>query len=171
MAYRERWEAEVAQMRRVLAGFEMKEECRWGKPTCTVGGKNVVIMQGFKEYFGLGFFQGALLKDPRKLLVQLGLGIGWLDLHTTEAVVTILALLVAGLLLGLLQPTGAWRWAVLLALGLPAMAVVGRLLRVHTVEPVRLDPRIALVAVAFALVGCYSGVVVRRILARLTTSG
>src|SRR3974377_311150 len=29
-------------------------------------------MQGFKEYFGLGFFQGALLKDPRKVLVQLG---------------------------------------------------------------------------------------------------
>src|SRR5436190_8403621 len=29
-------------------------------------------MQGFKEYFGLGFFQGALLKDPRKLLAQLG---------------------------------------------------------------------------------------------------
>jgi len=29
-------------------------------------------MQGFKEYFGLGFFQGALLKDPKELLVQLG---------------------------------------------------------------------------------------------------
>jgi uncharacterized protein YdeI (YjbR/CyaY-like superfamily) len=37
-----------------------------------VDGKNVVIMQGFKEYFALGFFQGALLKDPRKVLVQLG---------------------------------------------------------------------------------------------------
>ena len=30
------------------------------------------LMQGFKEYFGLGFFQGAVLKDPRKVLVQLG---------------------------------------------------------------------------------------------------
>src|SRR5437868_13929970 len=72
MAYRERWEAEIAEMRRVLAGFGMKEECKWGKPTYTVDGKNVVIMQGFKEYFGLGFFQGALLKDPEKVLVQLG---------------------------------------------------------------------------------------------------
>ena len=35
-------------------------------------GTNVVIMQGFKEYFALGFFQGALLKDPKKVLVQLG---------------------------------------------------------------------------------------------------
>src|SRR5205814_6014436 len=72
MAYRERWKAEIAEMRRVLAGFAMEEECKWGKPTYTVDGKNVVIMQGFKAYFGLGFFQGALLKDPRKVLVQLG---------------------------------------------------------------------------------------------------
>ena len=72
MAYRERWEAEIAEMRRVLAGLAMKEECKWGKPTYTVDRKNIVIMQGFKEYFALGFFQGALLKDPKKVLVQLG---------------------------------------------------------------------------------------------------
>jgi uncharacterized protein YdeI (YjbR/CyaY-like superfamily) len=72
MAYRGRWEAEIAEMRRVLGGFAMTEECKWGKPTYTVDGKNVVILQGFKEYFALGFFQGALLKDPRKVLVQLG---------------------------------------------------------------------------------------------------
>ena len=72
MAYRERWEAAIAEMRRVLGGFAMEEECKWGKPTYTVDGKNVVIMQGFKEYFALGFFQGALLKDPKKVLVQLG---------------------------------------------------------------------------------------------------
>jgi uncharacterized protein YdeI (YjbR/CyaY-like superfamily) len=72
MAYRQRWEAEIAEMQRVLGGFAMKEECKWGKPTYTVDGKNVVIMQGFKEYFGLGFFQGALLKDPKNVLVQLG---------------------------------------------------------------------------------------------------
>ncbi len=72
MAYRDRWKAEIAAMRRVLAGLPMHEECKWGKPTYTVGGKNVVIMQGFKDYFALGFFQGALLKDPKKILVQLG---------------------------------------------------------------------------------------------------
>jgi uncharacterized protein YdeI (YjbR/CyaY-like superfamily) len=72
MAYRERWAAEIAEMRRVLASFAMKEECKWGKPTYTVDGKNIVILQGFKEYFGLGFFQGALLKDSKKVLVQLG---------------------------------------------------------------------------------------------------
>jgi uncharacterized protein YdeI (YjbR/CyaY-like superfamily) len=72
MVYRERWEAEIAEMRRVLAGLAMKEECKWGKPTYTVDGKNIVIIQCFKEYFGLGFFQGALLPDPNRVLVQLG---------------------------------------------------------------------------------------------------
>ena len=28
MAYRDRWEAEIAAMRRVLGGFAMKEECK-----------------------------------------------------------------------------------------------------------------------------------------------
>src|SRR5512132_3153047 len=72
MAYRGRWEREIAEMRRVLAGVAMKEECKWGKPTYTVDGKNIVILQDFKEYFALGFFQGALLRDPKKVLVQLG---------------------------------------------------------------------------------------------------
>jgi uncharacterized protein YdeI (YjbR/CyaY-like superfamily) len=72
MAYRERWQAEIAEMRRVLAGLALKEERKWGSPTYTADGKNVVIIQCFKEYFGLGFFKGALLKDPKKVLVQLG---------------------------------------------------------------------------------------------------
>ena len=72
MAYRERWRAEIAALQRILSGFELREECKWGKPCYALDGKNVVIIQGFKDYCALGFFQGALLKDPKKLLVQLG---------------------------------------------------------------------------------------------------
>jgi uncharacterized protein YdeI (YjbR/CyaY-like superfamily) len=72
MAYKDRWKAEIAEMRRVLAGLGMKEERKWGKPTYTVDGRNIVIISGFKEYFALGFFNGALMKDPKKVLVQLG---------------------------------------------------------------------------------------------------
>ena len=72
MAYRERWEAEIAAMQEILAAFPLTQECKWGKPTFSVDGRNFVILQGFKEYFALGFFQGALLKDSKKLLVQLG---------------------------------------------------------------------------------------------------
>jgi uncharacterized protein YdeI (YjbR/CyaY-like superfamily) len=72
MAYSERWAAAIAELKRVLADFPMNEERKWGKPTYTVNGKNIVIVQPFKEYIALGFFQGALLNDPKKLLVQLG---------------------------------------------------------------------------------------------------
>src|SRR5262245_9966289 len=72
MAYRDRWAAEIAALQRILAGFELVEECKWGKPCYTLAGKNVVLIQGFKESCALMFFQGALLKDPKKLLVQLG---------------------------------------------------------------------------------------------------
>ena len=72
MAYRERWKAEIAELQAILSGFDLKEERKWGKPTYTMDGQNVVIIQDFKEYCALGFFQGALLKDPKKLLVQLG---------------------------------------------------------------------------------------------------
>lgn len=72
MAYREQWQAEIAELQRILSGFDLNEECKWGKPCYTIDGQNVVIIQGFKAYCALGFFQGALLKDPEKLLVQLG---------------------------------------------------------------------------------------------------
>jgi len=72
MAYRERWQSEIAALRKVLSEFDLTEERKWGKPCFTLEGNNVVIIQGFKEYCALGFFQGALLKDPEKQLVQLG---------------------------------------------------------------------------------------------------
>jgi uncharacterized protein YdeI (YjbR/CyaY-like superfamily) len=72
MAYRDRWQAEIAAMRAILAELPLREERKWGKPCFTQDGKNIVIAHGFKDYFALGFFQGALLRDPKQLLVQLG---------------------------------------------------------------------------------------------------
>jgi uncharacterized protein YdeI (YjbR/CyaY-like superfamily) len=72
MAYRERWLAEIAALQSILGGFDLKQECKWGKPCYTLDGTNVVIIQGFRDYCALGFFQGTLLKDRKKLLVQLG---------------------------------------------------------------------------------------------------
>lgn len=72
MAYRDRWRAEIAALQRILSGFDFQVERKWGKPCYTIDGHNVVIIQGFKEYCALGFFQGALLKDGKQLLVQLG---------------------------------------------------------------------------------------------------
>ena len=70
MAYREQWRPEIAELQRILSGFDLREERKWGKPCYTMGWEKLI--QGFKKYCALGFFQGALLKDPKKLLVQLG---------------------------------------------------------------------------------------------------
>ena len=32
MAYRERWLAEIAELQRILSGFDLREERKWGKP-------------------------------------------------------------------------------------------------------------------------------------------
>ncbi len=103
------------------------------------------------------------------LAVLLGFVIGWLDLHVTEVAVTVLALLAVGLLLGLLQPVAAWRWAVLMVIGLPIMAAVARVIGLQTAEPARLDIRITLVALAFGLLGSYIGVLIRHTVRALTT--
>ncbi len=103
------------------------------------------------------------------LALVLGLVVGWLDLHVTEVVVTIISLLVVGLLLGIIRPSAAWRWAVLIAIGLPIMATIARVTGMQTAEPARLDVRIILVALVFALLGSYAGVFVRRTVRALTS--
>ena len=72
MGYRAQWQAEIAALQQIVSGFGLTEECKWGKPCYTLDGRNVVIIQGFKGYCALNFFKGAALKDPKKLLVQLG---------------------------------------------------------------------------------------------------
>ena len=59
-------------MRTIILNCALTEELKWGKPCYMFRNSNVVIIQGFKEYFALGFFQGALLKDPKQVLAQLG---------------------------------------------------------------------------------------------------
>ena len=48
----------------------MTETIKWGVPVFTFEGKNIVGIAGFKSYAGLWFFQGALLKDKKKKLIN-----------------------------------------------------------------------------------------------------
>ena len=98
------------------------------------------------------------------LSMIMGLFIGWLDLQITEVIVTILALLLCGLLLGLIQPRAAWRWASLIAIGLPMMEFIAIQFSLQTAEPVQFDIRIALVAWVFAMLGSYMGVFIRTLI-------
>jgi uncharacterized protein YdeI (YjbR/CyaY-like superfamily) len=63
-----RYTDQLMVLRQVLLESGLEEEVKWGWPTYTLDGKNVVIVHAFKEYCGLTFFKGLLMKDPKKIL-------------------------------------------------------------------------------------------------------
>lgn len=66
----ELWKPEITRLREILIATGLQETIKWGAPCYTHQGKNVVGVGGFKSYFGLWFFQGALLSDKHKLLIN-----------------------------------------------------------------------------------------------------
>jgi len=70
IAATKQWKTELTELRSILQSTELEETVKWGAPVYTSGGKNVVGIGGFKAYFGLWFFQGALLADKKKVLIN-----------------------------------------------------------------------------------------------------
>lgn len=64
------WQNELAKLRKIVLDCELTEELKWGQPCYTVEGGNVVLIHGFKEYCALLFMKGALMKDPKGILIQ-----------------------------------------------------------------------------------------------------
>jgi len=64
------WREEFETLREIVLDHPLTEEVKWGQACYTSGGKNVVLIHGFKEYCALLFFKGALLKDPKRILIQ-----------------------------------------------------------------------------------------------------
>jgi uncharacterized protein YdeI (YjbR/CyaY-like superfamily) len=65
-----KWREEMEKLRRILLGCQLSEELKWGKPCYSFQESNLVIIQGFKEYCALLFCKGALLKDPKGILIR-----------------------------------------------------------------------------------------------------
>jgi len=64
------WQEELKRLREIVLDCPLTEELKWGQPCYTSEGKNIVLIHGFKEYCALLFMKGALLKDPKKILIQ-----------------------------------------------------------------------------------------------------
>jgi uncharacterized protein YdeI (YjbR/CyaY-like superfamily) len=64
-----RWRSEMTELRKIALSCKLTEELKWGTPCYALDGKNVVLIHGFKEYCAYLFFKGALLKDPRGILI------------------------------------------------------------------------------------------------------
>ena len=65
-----KWQEEVKQLRIIALDCNLTEELKWGCPCYTHEGKNIVLIHDFKEYCAFLFFKGALLSDPKKILIQ-----------------------------------------------------------------------------------------------------
>jgi uncharacterized protein YdeI (YjbR/CyaY-like superfamily) len=70
--YAKKWQKETARLRKIALECGLTEELKWGKPCFTDQKKNVAIVIPLKESCALSFFKGALLKDPRGILLKVG---------------------------------------------------------------------------------------------------
>lgn len=61
---------EILFLRKIILSTNLNETIKWGMPTYTLNGKNVVGIGAFKAHFGIWFFKGALLNDRNKVLVN-----------------------------------------------------------------------------------------------------
>jgi len=66
----DRWQEEFAALRAIALDCGLMEEVKWGNPCFTFEDRNIVLIHGFKEYYALLFFKGALMKDPEGILIQ-----------------------------------------------------------------------------------------------------
>ncbi len=69
---RRRYPQETAALQEIARSCGLVETIRWGKPCFTFHGRNVVLIQPFKNYIALLFFQGALLNDDGGHLSRVG---------------------------------------------------------------------------------------------------
>ena len=64
------WQEEIKKLRTIILDCHLSEELKWGCPCYTFEGGNIVLIHVFKEYCAVLFFKGALLKDPKGVLIQ-----------------------------------------------------------------------------------------------------
>lgn len=67
-----KWRQELGELRRIILGSELTEDVKWRVPCYTLNNKNVVFMNGFKEFCALSFAKGVLLKDLQGILLEIG---------------------------------------------------------------------------------------------------
>lgn len=65
-----KWNAELQLLRSIILECKLDETYKWMHPCYTYNAANIVLIHGFKEYCGVLFFKGVLLKDPNKILIQ-----------------------------------------------------------------------------------------------------
>ena len=63
-----KWLDDMTKFRAILLETSLEEDLKWGKPSYSFQGKNIAIIQPFKEYCAVMYFKGALLQDSNGIL-------------------------------------------------------------------------------------------------------
>jgi len=58
----------LALLRELALKTELEETLKWGSPVYVIDNKNVLGINAFKNHFGIWFFHGVFLKDPKNVL-------------------------------------------------------------------------------------------------------
>ena len=66
----QKWQEEIGKLRLIVLDCALTEELKWGVPCYTYEKSNILLIHVFKEYCAVLFVKGALLSDPKKLLIQ-----------------------------------------------------------------------------------------------------
>jgi uncharacterized protein YdeI (YjbR/CyaY-like superfamily) len=66
------WQEELRALRQIILDCDLTEDVKWRTPCYTVDGGNVLFIGRFKEGCVLSFIKGALLKDPKGILLKPG---------------------------------------------------------------------------------------------------
>ena len=72
IARQKHWNEEIPALREALLACGLHEDFKWAKPCYTHDGANVVLIMPLKETCTLLFVKGALMQDPKGVLVQAG---------------------------------------------------------------------------------------------------
>jgi uncharacterized protein YdeI (YjbR/CyaY-like superfamily) len=66
----ENWQDGLMYLHEISVAAGLDASIKWGVPVYSLNGKNMVGIAAFKEYFALWFYQGALLTDSRRVLIN-----------------------------------------------------------------------------------------------------
>jgi uncharacterized protein YdeI (YjbR/CyaY-like superfamily) len=67
----QKWQEEFQLLREIICqNKSLEENYKWMHPCYTFGGKNIVLIHGFKDYCAILFHKGVLLNDRKGILIQ-----------------------------------------------------------------------------------------------------
>lgn len=67
-----RWADGLKRLRAICLSAGLQEAVKWGQACYTHEGRNIAILGAFQDKFVLGFFNAALMKDPKSVLEKPG---------------------------------------------------------------------------------------------------